>query len=110
MIVARVVGAEKHRFGVCTQDPIGIEDIIAEPGHCKKKTPCGEADVETDRRAAGLKRSSGERHEHSRLMARAMEFCFLVGSGAMLAGVAFSLVQESIAAPMAQVSAALAPQ
>lgn len=110
LIVARVVWAEKHRFGALSQDPIGVDSIIAEASGAKRNAACAGADPVPDRRAAGPRRTYAVKHDNSRLLGRAMEFCFLVASGAMLAGLAFSLVQQSIAAPMSRVSAALAPR
>lgn len=110
LIVARVVWAEKHKFGLCTQDAIGIDAIIADTVGAKSRAPASQIEHQADRRSVARTRNAGERHERSRLMARAMEFCFLVGSGAMLASLAFSLVQQSVAAPMSQVRSALSPQ
>lgn len=110
IIVARVVWAEKHRFGALAQDRIGIDAIMADASGSKSNAACAEADPLPDRRAAGLRRAHAMQHDNSRLIGGAMEFCFLVGSGAMLAGLAFSLIQESVSAPMSQVSSALSSQ
>lgn len=110
IIVARVVWAEKHRFGALAQDRIGVDALIAHASGSKSNAACAEADPLPNRRAPGPQPAHAVQHDNSRLVGRAIEFCFLVGSGAMLAGLAFSLVQEGVAAPMSQVSAALSPQ
>jgi len=109
VIVARVVWAEKHRFGALAQDPIDIHAIIADASSPEGNAACAGMGPLLDSRAAGPMRAHAVKHDNSRLAGRAMEFCFLVGSGAMLAGLAFSLVQQSVVAPMSRVSAALAP-
>lgn len=108
VIVARVVWAEKHRFGVWAQDVIAVNDIIVDPGHPEGKRRADHAVSERDQRTTERGRSPGERHEQSRLVGRSMEFCFLVALAVMLAGTAFTLVQQGIAAPMQRVSATLA--
>lgn len=108
LIVARVVWSEKHRFGVCTQDPIGVDAIIADAcGTACEESPRPPSRPE-ERRTVPRAPPTGERHERSRFVGRSMEFCFLVGSAVMLAGTAFTLVQQGIAAPMQRVSATLA--
>ena len=106
VIVARV-WAEKHRFGVYTQDPISVDSMIADACGKAVKAPKGDAEAAVERRAHSSRRRLNDRHERSRFVGRSMEFLFLAGSGAMLAVVAFSLVQQSVAAPMARINAAL---
>lgn len=75
VIVARVVWAKKHRFGALTQDPIGVDAIIADASGSKSNAACAEVDRQSDRRAAGPPQVAGVQHENSRLIGRAMEFC-----------------------------------
>lgn len=107
VIVARVVWTEQHHFGVVSQDAIPIDQVIADADSSTKQAPPVPAPT-ADRRASARKPSTMERHEGSRIMARALEFCFIAGAGAAFAGLAFGLVQTALAAPMAKVSALLA--
>ena len=108
VIIARVMWVEKHRFGICTQDPISVDDLISDPdGSANAKEGTG-AQPDSDRRIM-YKRPLGQQHEQSRTMARSIEFCVLVGAGVACAGVAFSLIQAAVAEPMAQISEALTP-
>ena len=107
MIVARVMWAENHRFGVCSQDPINVDDLISDPDGSSHTNQTARTQPNVDRRK--YKRASEQAHEESRMMARSMEFCIVVGAGVLCAGVAFSLVQAAVAEPMSQISEALAP-
>lgn len=108
VIVARVMWAEKDRFGICTQDPIRVDQLISDPDGSLQRNADTGAHPDADRRLT-YRRPSEQKHEQSRVMARSMEFCILVGSGVVCAGVAFSLIQAAVAEPMAQISEALAP-
>jgi hypothetical protein len=108
LVVARVVWTDKHRFGVCTQDPIAVEDFIADPDGSKTQSSSAEAPHYIERRAAPRKPTSTERHERSRTFGRCIEFCFVVGLGSGLAALAFGLAEAALAVPMSSVSTALA--
>lgn len=109
-IIARVVWTNDTRFGVCTQDRLSIEAIIREPdlSNSEARRPLQDA-APVERRAPDGRRSR-ESHERSRLAGRVFEFlCIAIaGGGAALLG--FGLVQQSLANPLRQVTAALAPR
>lgn len=110
VIVACVMWAEKHRFGVRTQDPIRVDDLISDPDGSSASAN-GSAQVQPNAKwKQAYKRPAGQQHEQSRMMARSMEFCILVGSGVICAGVAFALVQTAVSEPMSQISEALTPR
>ena len=103
-ITARVVWVNHHRFGVCCQDLLAIDDIIENPEHA----PAASAGAALpDRRQAP--RSAAVRHEESRLLSRAMEFA-VVGIFAASAALATFGTLTEVLRPLSEVSAALAPR
>ena len=108
VIVARVVWTEKHRFGICSQDLIGVDDFVAGPEGPRSSRPSAQASGHVDSRTTTRRCASGERHEQSRAMGRSLEFCVLVGTSVALASVAFGLLRDAVANPVSKVSAVLA--
>lgn len=107
VIIAQVVWADHQRFGVRTQDPIGVDAMLADPDGPIGSGQAREPEA-ADRRAAPRRPALGERHERSRIIARHLEYCCLVGASAVMAGIALSLAKAAIAVPLSQASAVLA--
>ena len=105
-IVACVMWANHHRFGVRTQDLLVIDDIISQPDHLAA-APAGTAAgaLTPDRRRSP--RSAVERHEKSRMVSRAMEFAVMGIFAVSTAVVIFGTVAETLQRPLAKVTAAL---
>lgn len=101
-IMACVMWANHHRFGVRTQDLLVIDDIIHQPNR---------STAETAPVVAVLKRGrswrTSERHETSRMMSRAMEFAIIGIFAASAAVVTFGIVAEALQRPLADATAAL---
>lgn len=103
VLVARVMWAKGHRAGLHSQDAISVRalvyDLPANDGGPSEPYP------KIERRQAP--RPSSQRHDQSRLVARAMEFACLglvaLGFGMTI----FGSVEQALAQPIAQVQAAL---
>ena len=105
IIIACVVWTKQHRFGVRAQDMLPIEQIIDEPDRSLPAQPTArETFVE---RRSGC-RPQNARHEHSRVVARAMEFACIAILGASAATAAFAAVDDTLGGPLSRISAALA--
>ena len=83
-IMACVMWANHHRFGVRTQDALVVDDIIYQP-NSSPAAPTGAAagGAIADRTAS--QRGAAERHENSRMVSRAMEFA-VIGVFAVVQG------------------------
>ena len=104
VIVARVAWARGHRAGLRSQDAIFISAIVNDVGSAASAhRTIGGAGIE--RRSAP--RMALQRHESSRLVGRAMEFACLGLVAAALALTAFGSVEQALARPLSQISAAL---
>ena len=108
VIVARVVWTEKHRFGIHSQDAIAVDDIMSERDSATPQKSCHQQHVQVDRRRAARNRTTGERHEQSRFIARSAEFFCLTAAVVFVASWAFSLIQGTLVWPMTQIEAQLA--
>jgi hypothetical protein len=106
-IVARVVWTDKERFGVCTQDPVPVDELLRDRRDGKHEEQSAGADGEVDRRATVREPISSDRHERSRLLGRHLEFGFVLAAGAFLAGSGANIIQAAVAEPMTRISAAL---
>ena len=108
-IMACVMWANHHRFGVRTQDLLIIEDIIHQPNRTAT-APAGAAAVvaSSDRRQS--QRRAVERHENSKMVSRVMEFAVIGIFAASAAVLTFGSVAEALQGPLADVSAALTPK
>jgi hypothetical protein len=100
-IVARVAWSKGHRAGLRAQDAIFIKALVndnAAPG------PRVARGIAVERRRAPRAR---QKHDHSRLAGRAMEFACLVLFAGALAMTAFGAVEQALAAPLSKISSAL---
>ena len=104
MIVARVAWSKGHRAGLRSQDPIFIGAIVNDIA-ATSTVPRMMGGQPIERRVQP--RATQQRHDHSRLMGRSMEFaCFAIAAGAV-AMTAFGTVEEALARPLSQIGAAL---
>lgn len=105
-IVGRVVWAEGQRFGIRTQDPLPVDEIINPPDPAIAQLA---ASVVAE--AAAGRRSSPHfaqaRHDSSRTLSRSVEFAFVALFGAALGVTAFNSVGQALGRPLAQLSATL---
>lgn len=106
-IMARVIWARHHRFGVHTQDVLAIDDIINHPGRSGAPATVAACGAIPDRRKP---RSSAQRHEDSRMLSRAIEFAVIGLFAATAAVAAFASITQAFQRPIAEASAALAPE
>lgn len=108
-IIATVVWSDERRFGVRTQDPLKIEEVISEPDRSapeQRQPQKGAAPVERRRQRS----RHDDRHDRSRFAARQFEFAGLVAGGLVLAYLAFDAVRTSLGAPLAEARLALRPE
>jgi hypothetical protein len=105
VIVARVAWSKGHRAGLRSQDAIFINAIVNDVGTASAAPRMmGGQPVE---RRVQPRVTHQQRHNHSRLVGRAMEFaCFAIAAGAV-AMTAFGTVEEALARPLSQIGAAL---
>ena len=101
VIVARVVWAKQHRFGVKSQDCLAVDLLVGEAGGSEGAAA---GPVLVERRAAPRRRS---RADSSRAFGRAFEFACIGCLAAMGATVLLGAVHEALARPFAAVSAEL---
>jgi hypothetical protein len=104
VIIARVMWTKGHRAGLKSQDPIWTESLLVEPSNDRSAPPVASAMPIVRRQKP---RSTQQRHEHSRLAARAMEFACLGMGGAAMALLAFGMVEEALAQPLSKIETAL---
>jgi PilZ domain len=105
-IIARVVWTGQERFGVRTQDRVRIEAFL-NPGSSAPEAaidPAANDRRRQERRMEGFAAS----FEQSRFAGRAMEFGMLISLVACAAVLLLGMLQNTLARPLAQVSAALA--
>lgn len=109
VIVARVVWAQDHRFGVSTQDRLNVDAIASEPGASASGADGGaQVEVAAERRAADRKpASSSERHESSRMLSNSLEFACVAGFGLAAAAMVFEAVGEVLTRPLSATATAL---
>jgi len=105
-----VVWTEEQQFGIRTQDPIAIDEIIGEPDGANNRRRRVRTEVQPDTAETTNRPAAIDKHGQSRLLARSMEFVWIAGAGAMLASSGFGLVRAALAKPISQVSAVLAPR
>ena len=105
-IMACVMWANHHRFGVRTQDSLVVDDIIHHP----KRSEAALAEAAASRAVAvrtASRRKVTERLDHSRMLSRAMEFAVIVMFVGAAAVVTFTAVAEALNRPLAEASLAL---
>ena len=99
LVIARVVWRKNQRIGLCSPDPVHVEDIIA--------ADSAAAAVPVAAGAAIERRRIPRDPDRSRSRGRAVEFVALVLVGGALAFAAMVSVEESLARPLASVGSAL---
>ena len=107
LIVARVIWSKDNRFGVCTQDPLPVHDII-DPQSVATKLSGPTALPIADRRSA--RRPSERAHEESRWRSQAMQYGFVVLLGASTATMAYEVVEQTLGKALGEVETAFAAQ
>lgn len=105
VIVARVIWARGHRAGLQSQDLIWVQALLNEGKAAANDSGLEKGLPRIERRAAP--RSTRDRHEHSRIVARAMELVCIVAVGVGMGMAAFGLVQEALARPLSHIRSAL---
>lgn len=102
LVTARVVWRSTHRIGLCSPDPLPVDDIIG--CEAPPATVSGaNGDIKVERR------SRPRSHERSRERSRAIEFLSLVLAGTALAGAASAYAYEALSRPLKAVHEALEP-
>ncbi len=105
-IVGRVIWVNGQRFGIRTQDPLPVEEIIHPPDASKFVLRRAVAEgAALERRASP--RATEARHEASRMLSRTIEYGFFALFGAAVGVTAFSSVGRALGPPLDQVSAIL---
>ena len=107
VIVARVIWTDSSRFGLFTQDPLSVEQIVSEPNRAAAPCPGTDAALVERRSAARIQEAHAQRLDASRQAGRAFQFAAMVAFGTSAAVAAYEGVQQSLACPMSQVTAAL---
>lgn len=102
-IIARVVWSKGHRAGLRAQDAIFIRGLVND--NLGAQPPQITQGVLVDRRRAP--RASQQNHDHSRVIGRIMEFACLALFAGALAVSAFGAVEQTLAQPISQITAAL---
>ena len=103
-IVARVVWCSDQYFGVQTQDRLIVDSIIREPDY---SAATGASGPPVERRSPDRHRLQ-RRHESSKSAGRAVEFACLAIAGVSAAMVGYAIIEETLTAPLAKATAALA--
>ena len=100
LVIARVVWRQNQRMGLCSPDPVHVEDIIR----------ADSAAIATVSTAPGVpieRRRIPRDPERSRDHGRAAEFIAIVLIGGALAFAAMASMQETLARPLAAVDQAM---
>ena len=100
LISGRVVWRRGSRIGLCVDEKLPVDDILTvdQTASLRLAAPCG-SPRERRQRPRGF--------EHSRLQSRAMQFVSIAVIATCLAGTLFTMVEQALAKPFAQVLAAL---
>lgn len=101
VIVARVIWINGHRFGIRAQDSIPVDSVIAEPDLSAANDEAPAAHLE--RRIAPR---TGENHDGSQTISRAIQFGFVLTLGASAGLALFDGVRQAFAKPLANATAA----
>ena len=104
LVIARVVWRQNQRIGLCSPDPVPIDDIISDKTAAAAVISCASPVRVAERRRRPRS------HERSREWARAAEFVVLVLFGTAMAGTAAIYVGQALANPMARITSALEPR
>jgi hypothetical protein len=100
LVIARVVWRQNQRMGLCSPDPVHVEDIIRADS-AAAATVSTAPDVPTERRR--IPRDPERSRDHG----RAAEFIAIVLIGGALAFAAMASMQETLARPLAAVDQAM---
>ena len=98
VIVARVVWRQDRQIGLCSQDRLQVEQIL---NGIKAELQLGAPGTQIERRRRACD------HDKSRTRARFGEFASILLFGVVLASLAYTMVAEALAEPIARVSSAL---
>lgn len=104
LVIARVVWRQNQRIGLCSPDPVPIDEIISDKTAAAAVISCASPVRVAERRRRPRS------HERSRERARAIEFIVLVLFGTAMAGGAAIYVGQALANPMARIASALEPR
>ncbi len=105
-IVGRVVWVEDQRFGIRTQDPLPVDEIISPPDPAIAQLAAAvAAEAAAERRASPL--LARARHDASRMLSRSLEFAVVALFGAAVGVSAFNSVGQALGRPLAQLTATL---
>lgn len=107
VIVGRVIWARAGRFGLCVQDRLEVDSLVANispANDCARRTGGMTVERRARPRSEGLK----WRYVQSRDKARGLQFAFIAGLAFLLAGGAYELVIRTLARPLSIVSTQLA--
>lgn len=99
LIVATVVWRRGSRAGLCTEDRLPMEEILA----VSRAAPFHFAAPSSQR---GDRPKGVSTHDEGRLRARRIEFCGVAFVGLLLAAGAFIMMEQAFAKPLAYVEAA----
>ena len=102
LVVARVVWRTNQRIGLCSTDPIHVDDLIS--------TDVAAAVVRSTRAFTPERRKIPRDGNSSRSRGRAAEFIATVLIGAILAGSCAVGVSRALSKPLSQVRSALVPR
>ena len=105
LIVARVMWSRGHRAGLQSQDLIWVQALLNEGKAAANDSGLEKGLPRIERRVAP--RSTRDRHERSRIVARAIELACIVAVGVGMGMAAFGLVQEALARPLSHIRSAL---
>lgn len=100
LIVATVVWRKGTRAGVLAENPIPVDGIMA-------LSQCPSLQLTARHRPQIERRKRPRSHDDSRIRARAFEFISVTAIVVLLAIVAFAMVEQTFAKPLASVQAAL---
>lgn len=103
VIIGRVMWAKGHRAGLRAQDPIWIQGLLSDPSVATERQPAA-AEAFIERRRVPR---TAQKHAESRFAGRAMEFTFVALAAVGMGAIAFGIVEQAFAEPMAQISSVL---
>jgi hypothetical protein len=99
LVTARVVWRKNQRIGLCSPDPVHVEDIIG--------ADSADAAVPTAAGVAVERRRVPRDPERSRHNGRAVEFIAIVLIGSALAFAAMASIEQNLARPLAAIDGAM---
>lgn len=100
LIVAAVVWRKGTRAGLCVENPIPVDQILA-----LSQTPS--LQLTAQHNPSPERRKGPRSHDDSRIRARLLEFLSVTAIAAALAFAGFAMVEQAFARPLASLQAAL---